>query len=62
MAGNGQRESARLTADQPRSGQVLVIDDEADIRELLELSLVRMGCRESFGSVADAKHLLQSKH
>src|SRR5258708_2635533 len=43
-------------------GTVLVIDDEADIRELLELSLVRMGLAvECVGSVAAAKQLLQSK-
>ena len=43
-------------------GTVLVIDDEADIRELLELSLVRMGLAvESAGSVATAKQLLQSR-
>src|SRR5712692_9909564 len=43
-------------------GTVLVIDDEADIRELLELSLVRMGLAvECAGSVAAAKQLLQSK-
>ena len=41
---------------------VLVVDDEADIRELLELSLVRMGLGvESAGSVAEAKALLQSR-
>src|SRR4030088_2975477 len=43
-------------------GSVLVIDDEADIRELLELSLVRMGLAvECAGTVAAAKQLLQSK-
>jgi two-component system, NtrC family, response regulator PilR len=43
-------------------GTVLVIDDEADIRELLELSLVRMGLAvECTGSAAAAKALLQSK-
>jgi len=43
-------------------GVVLVVDDEADIRELLELSLVRMGLSvESAGSVAGAKELLQSR-
>src|SRR5438094_7028343 len=43
-------------------GTVLVIDDEADIRELLELSLLRMGLAvECVGSVAAAKQLLQSK-
>ncbi|OGA08740.1 MAG: sigma-54-dependent Fis family transcriptional regulator [Betaproteobacteria bacterium RIFCSPLOWO2_02_FULL_65_20] len=41
---------------------VLVVDDEADIRELLELSLVRMGLGvESAGSVAEAKALLQRR-
>lgn len=46
----------------PVQSTVLVIDDEADIRELLELSLVRMGLAvESSGSVAGAKQLLQSK-
>src|SRR5258706_1107894 len=43
-------------------GTVLVIDDEADIRELLELSLVRMGLSvECAGSMSAAKPLLQSK-
>src|SRR6266704_280270 len=43
-------------------GTVLVIDDEADIRELLELSLLRMGLAvECAGSVAAAKQLLQSQ-
>jgi two-component system response regulator PilR (NtrC family) len=43
-------------------GLVLVVDDEADIRELLELSLVRMGlAAESTGSLAEAKELLRSK-
>jgi len=43
-------------------GTVLVVDDEADIRELLELSLVRMGLGvECVGSVSAAKPLLQSK-
>ena len=46
---------------QPVQGAVLVVDDEADIRELLELSLVRMGLAvECAGSVAAAKQLLQS--
>src|ERR1700704_1747100 len=43
-------------------GAVLLIDDEADIRELLELSLLRMGLAvECVGSAAAAKQLLQSK-
>ncbi len=46
---------------QPVQGAVLVVDDEADIRELLELSLVRMGLAvECAGSVSVAKQLLQS--
>ncbi len=41
---------------------VLVVDDEPDIRELLELSLVRMGLGvESAGSLAQAKMLLQER-
>jgi two-component system response regulator PilR (NtrC family) len=47
----------------PRSAQVLVVDDEADIRELLELTLLRMGLGvECAGTVGDAKSLLQSQH
>jgi len=43
-------------------GAVLVVDDEADIRELLQLSLVRMGlAAECAGSLAEAKNLLESK-
>jgi two-component system response regulator PilR (NtrC family) len=41
---------------------VLVVDDEADIRELLELTLVRMGLAvESAASVAEAHALLSAK-
>src|SRR5437762_11626250 len=43
-------------------GTVLVIDDEADIRELLELSLVRMGLGvDCVGSVGEAKTRLQDR-
>ncbi|MCG6876871.1 MAG: sigma-54 dependent transcriptional regulator [Betaproteobacteria bacterium] len=39
---------------------VLVVDDEADIRELLELTLIRMGLGvECVGKVAEAKALLK---
>lgn len=39
-----------------RGADVLVIDDEADIRELIELSLTRMGLgTDAVGSVAEAK-------
>jgi two-component system response regulator PilR (NtrC family) len=40
--------------------QVLVVDDEPDIRELLELTLVKMGLGvQSVGTIADAKALLK---
>ena len=42
---------------------VLVVDDEADIRELLELTLAKMGLSaDSVGSVAEAKKLLENNH
>ena len=42
---------------------VLVVDDEADIRELLELTLLRMGLEvESAASLAEANALLKAKH
>jgi two-component system, NtrC family, response regulator PilR len=41
--------------------QVLVVDDEPDIRELLELTLVRMGLDvASVGTIAEAKERLKS--
>lgn len=60
MAGRAvTRRSERPTAGVHAT--VLVVDDEADIRELLELSLVRMGLGvQSAGSVAEAKALLQA--
>jgi len=43
--------------------RVLVVDDEADIRELLDLTLVRMGlAADSADSVAGAKRLLSEGH
>ena len=40
--------------------RVLVVDDEPDIRELLNLTLVRMGLvADCVGSVTEAKHLLE---
>jgi two-component system response regulator PilR (NtrC family) len=42
------------------AAQVLVVDDEPDIRELLELTLVRMGLGvASVGSIAEAKERLR---
>ena len=44
------------------SASVLVVDDEADIRELLELSLLRMGLIvQSAGSIEEAKALLRAQ-
>ena len=41
--------------EQPRGGQVLVVDDEPDIRELLELTLLKMGLRVvAAGSIGEA--------
>ena len=44
------------------SVDVLVVDDEEDIRELLELSLMRMGLGcDAAGSVAEARALLEKR-
>ena len=44
-----------------RGASVLVVDDEPDIRELLELTLVKMGLGvQSVGSIAEAKERLKS--
>ena len=43
--------------------RVLVVDDEADLRELLELTLIRMGLGVDLaGGVDAAKALLQTHH
>jgi two-component system response regulator PilR (NtrC family) len=58
MAGNAVgRRSERASASKP--ADVLVVDDEADIRELLELSLIRMGLGvRSAGTIGEAKAML----
>ncbi len=51
-----ERRAARPNASMQR---VLVVDDEPDIRELLELTLVKMGLGvDSAGSIAEAKERL----
>jgi two-component system response regulator PilR (NtrC family) len=46
----------------PRDADVLIVDDEDDIRELLEISLLRMGLgADSAGSVGDAIRLLSQR-
>jgi two-component system response regulator PilR (NtrC family) len=45
-----------------RAAQVLVVDDEPDIRELLELTLTRMGLGvDAVGSIAEAKERLKAE-
>jgi two-component system response regulator PilR (NtrC family) len=46
----------------PPAAQVLVVDDEADIRELLDLTLVRMGlAADCVGTVAEARQMLEHR-
>ena len=53
-----RRAERRVTA---RLAQVLVVDDEPDIRELLELTLAKMGLGvDAVGSIAEAKERLKS--
>jgi two-component system response regulator PilR (NtrC family) len=59
-ADRGNERPAERAAARP--AQVLVVDDEPDIRELLELTLVKMGLGvHSVGSVAEAKERLKSE-
>ena len=55
--------SVARTERRPRGelSRVLVVDDEADIRELIDLTLARMGlATECAGSVAEALAALQA--
>lgn len=46
----------------PATPEVLVVDDEEDIRELIELSLIRLGLAcDTAGTVAEARALLASR-
>ncbi len=48
--------------NRPSAVDVLVVDDEDDIREVLELSFLRMGLAcDTAGSVAEARRLLDEK-
>src|SRR5664279_14762 len=54
------RVDRRARGEMPR---VLVVDDEADIRELLDLTLVRMGLSaDCAGTVAEARKYLEREH
>ena len=50
------------TTVERRKNRVLVVDDEADIRELLDLTLAKMGLEaDCAGSLAEARALLQEQ-
>lgn len=52
----------RRPRGQGESKRVLVVDDEADIRELLDLTLARMGLfADCVGTLAEARHMLESQ-
>jgi two-component system, NtrC family, response regulator PilR len=56
-----KRAERRGSAGRP-DAQVLVVDDEPDIRELLELTLTRMGLGvDAVGSIAEAKEKLKAE-
>jgi two-component system response regulator PilR (NtrC family) len=54
--------SERRTRSNGEAKRVLVVDDEADIRELLDLTLARMGLlADCVGSLAEARRMLASQ-
>ena len=58
--GRAPGDGERARSDRGRAQRVLVVDDEPDIRELLELTLARMGLGvDSAGSIGDAKQRLR---
>ena len=61
MKRNERRGGARRQAGPGREQRVLVVDDEPDIRELLELTLAKMGLGvDAAGSIAEAKERLRA--
>ncbi len=57
-----QLKNERRKRARSESKHVLVVDDEADIRELLDLTLARMGLRaDCAGSLAEARKLLATQ-
>ena len=57
---NERRSGGRALSASGREQRVLVVDDEPDIRELLELTLAKMGLGvDSAGSIAEAKERLR---
>jgi len=56
-----KRAERRARSDSAREQRVLVVDDEPDIRELLEITLAKMGLGvDSAGSIAAAKEQLRA--
>jgi len=62
VPGSAVETPTRPGAGSPRAPVVLVVDDEADLRDLLTLTLVRMGLdADSAESVARARELMASR-
>ena len=58
----GERRGGRARGQGAHAQRVLVVDDEPDIRELLELTLAKMGLGvDSAGSIGDAKERLRDE-